>query len=98
MERIEIVIPRSASYQANEMIADLRNVAETLFHPMRMVGYWDEPSRDHLCPQAQRRKPCPHNLPLGDPHRVEYLYTVEHDLDAALEVSFPHARVRVYLT
>ncbi|MEE9284763.1 MAG: hypothetical protein V3V35_03435 [Dehalococcoidia bacterium] len=98
METIEIAIPRSASYRATEMVSDLRNAIETLFFPMRVVGYWDVPSGDHLCPQAQRGNRCPHALPPHDPQREDYLATVERDLDGVLEVVYSHARVRLYLT
>ncbi len=98
MEKIEVAIPRSLSYRATEMVADLRNAAETLFFPMHVVGYWDAPSGDHLCPQAQRRARCPHALASDDPGHEDYLATVERDLEGVLEVSFPHASVRLYLS
>ena len=97
METIEITIPRSGSYRASEMIADLRNAADVLFFPMKTIGYWDIPTNDHACPQAQRHRPCPHILSPSDPSRVSYEHTVEHDLDGVLEVAFPHAQVRLFL-
>ncbi len=98
MERIEVLIPPSESYRATEIVADLRHAVETLFFPMKTVGYWDVPTGDHLCPQAKLQGRCPHALPTGDPARVDYLVTVERNLDAVLEVYFPHARVRLFLS
>ena len=80
------------------MMADLRNISEILFHPMHMVGYWDIPSRDHLCPQAKLGATCPHTLLDGDPKRVDYLTTVERDLDGVLDIHFPHAEVHIFLS
>ncbi len=98
MERIVIDIPASENYRATEIVADLREAAETLFFPMKTVGYWDLPTGDHLCPQAMLRAACPHALPQDDAKRLDYLTTVERDLDAVLEVFFPHAQVRLFLS
>ena len=96
IEQVTITIVTASGYRPTEMVADLRNAAETLFHPMKSVAYWDVPSRDHRCPQAMLGRPCPHVLPEGDPLRVEYHKTVE-DLQGAVDVYFPHAEVHIYL-
>lgn len=98
MEKVEIILSGGASYRPTEMVADLRSAAETLFFPMKTVGYWDVPTRDHICPQAQKRRACPHVLEPDDPSHVDYVSTAEQDLDAVLEITFPHAKVRLFLT
>ncbi len=37
----------------------LRTVAETLYYPMQVVGFWDYQMDMHLCPQEERRQACP---------------------------------------
>ena len=98
METIEIAFDGVQVYRPTEITADLRNISEILFHPMRMVGYWDVPSQDHLCPQAKLGAPCPHARRDDDPERVDYLTTVERDLDGVLDVYFPHAEVHIFLS
>ena len=83
-------------FRPSEILADLRTAAETLYFPMRMCGYWDRAADIHLCPQEERRQPCPHMLPADDPDRVEYSATLQRERQAVLEVSFPHANVSVY--
>lgn len=97
VEAIEIAITTPSGYRSSEMVADLRNAAEVLYFPMRAVGYWDVRSRDHRCPQASLGKPCPHLLARDDPRFVDYMATVERDLDAVIDVYFPHAQVHVYM-
>ena len=76
MEHIEVSIRTDGAFRATEVIADLRNVAETLFNPMRLVGFWDQQAGGmHLCPQEQLGRECPHNLPPDDPRRVDYATT-----------------------
>ena len=49
-------------------MADLRNVAETLFFPMRFVAFWDtQADGAHLCRQEERGQECLHKLPSDDP-------------------------------
>ena len=98
MQRVEIAVKTRSGYRASEMMADLRNAAELLFFPMRSVGYWDLSSSDHGCPQAQLGHTCPHLLPPEAPGFVDYLVTVERDLDGVLDIFFPHARVHIYLS
>ena len=97
MEKVEIAINTNSGYRATEMVADLRNAVETLFFPMKVVGYWDIPASDHRCPQAQLDAPCPHVVPRDDPKFLDYTVTVERDLDGTLDVYFPHAQVHVYI-
>ena len=104
MEFIEIAIPQAPSYRASEIVADLRNAAEELFHSMKVVGYWDAPTADHLCPLALMQMGCPHVQTAGSgdtPCAITldaYRETVEHERSGALELHFTHADVRVFLS
>ncbi len=97
MDAAEVAITTRSGYRPTEMVSDLRNAAETLYFPMKAVGYWDVRTSDHRCPQAQLRSQCPHLLPADDPKRIDYAVTVERDLDAVLDVYFPHSQVHVYM-
>ena len=98
MEVVEVVIKSDGAFRATEILADLRNVAETLYFPMKLVGFWDtQAGNAHLCPQERLGKRCPHVLPPSDPAHVPYALAVQRDLGATLEVRFPHARVSVFL-
>ena len=98
MEHIEVSIRTDGAFRATEVIADLRNVAETLFNPMRLVGFWDQQAGGmHLCPQEQLGRECLHNLPPDDPRRVDYATTAGGEMRASLEIGFPHAGVFLYL-
>ena len=97
MERIVIDITTDGDYRATETVADLRNAAETLYFPMRLVGFWDKRADMHLCPQEERRQPCPHGLPEDDPAHVDYAQQLQRYRGGSLAVFFPHAEVTVYL-
>ena len=98
MDHAEINIQAEHGFRATEVIADLRNVAEVLFNPLKLVGFWDNQANGmHLCPQEQIGKECPHKLPLVDSNHVEYSVTADIDMRAILEVSFPHADLKIYL-
>ena len=90
-------IQSDSGARATEIIADLRTAAETLYYPMKVVGFWDHRMDMHLCPQEERRQVCPHKLPETDPGRIEYTYTLQRERRANLEVFFPHAGIAVYL-
>ena len=97
MERVVVQIASDGDYRATETVADLRNAAETLYFPMRLVGFWDTRADMHLCPQEERRQPCPHRLPEDDPGRVDYALQLQRGRGGSLEVFFPHAEITVYL-
>ena len=98
MERVTINIETDGSFRATEVIADLRNAAELLFNPLRLVGFWDaQAGGAHLCPQQQLGRECLHSLSPDDPRRVDYAATAAIEMRAALEISFPHAGVYLYL-
>ncbi len=97
MDRVVIRLEAEGKTRASEIIADLRTVAETLYFPMKLVGFWDHQADMHLCPQQERRQPCPHKLPRDAPGYVDYAYTLQRERHANLEVIFPHAGVTLYL-
>ena len=79
-------------------MGDLRIVAETLYYPMRLVGFWDEPVGTHMCPETEMGRSCPHGAAEDDPAHVPYSRSMERYKQAAIEVAFPHARVRMFLS
>lgn len=97
MDRAVINIEAAGGLRATEIVADLRSAAETLYFPMKMVGFWDYRADMHLCPQEESRKPCPHRAATEQEGRVEYAYTLQRERQAVLEVYFPHAQVALFL-
>ena len=97
MDRVTITIETVGGSRPSEILADLRAVAETLYFPMRLVGFWDSRADIHLCPQEERRETCPHRLPAGDAGRVDYEVTIARERRGSLQVAFPHAGIAVYL-
>jgi hypothetical protein len=97
VERVEVSFSKGTDYRPTEIVADLRNAVESLYHPMKAVAYWDVRTRDHSCPHALLGRVCPHTLPEGDPRHVPYERTVERDLDGVADVYFPHAQVHIYI-
>lgn len=101
MDTVDIVrinMETDSGVRATEIIADLRAVVETLYYPMQVVGFWDHGMDMHLCPQEERRQPCPHKLDKDDPSFEDYKYTLQRGRQASLEVVFPHAKVAMYLS
>ena len=98
MERIPLDRQSNGDTRASETIADLRNAAEVLYFPMKLVGFWDHQAGMHLCPQEERRQPCPHTLPESDPARVDYATALQRERGANLELTFSHASVVLYLS
>ena len=97
MDRVTVTIATEGGSRPSEIIADLRAVAETLYFPMRLVGFWDSRADMHLCPQEERREACPHNLPVGHAERVGYETTISRERRGSLQVVFPHAGISIYL-
>ena len=97
IKTVVLHIETDGDYRASEIVADLRNTAEILFFPLKVVGYWDEPTGDHLCPPAFIGNECPHIQPRESPKHIPYLKMIEEELDGVLHVEFPHAEVSVYL-
>ena len=97
MRTVRVSFDGGDGFRPSEIVADLRTVAETLYFPLRMCGFWDRTNDLHLCPQAERRQECPH-LPAGDDRAAEpYPRTLERERRAVLEIEFPHAGISVFL-
>ena len=97
MDQVVVDIKTDSGTRASEIVADLRTAAETLYFPMKLVGFWDHRADMHLCPQEERRQECPHKLPESDPGYVEYAYALQRERGANLEIFFPHAGITIYL-
>ena len=97
MNTVNITIEPNAPYRATEIVADLRNVAESLYFPMKLVGFRDDRADMHLCPQEERRESCTHLTPEGRLDPASYARSLERERQAILEVTFEHAEVSVYL-
>ena len=98
IDKVTVSIDIDGDVRSTEILADLRSVAETLFYPMKLVGFWDYKANLHLCPHEERRQECPHNLPTDDPRRVEYVSTLQRERRASIELHFPHAEITIYLS
>lgn len=98
MNIIKVTFTGDTEFRPSEIVADLRSAAETLFFPMRMCGFWDQAADIHLCPQEERRQPCPHRLPASNPDRVDYSRTLERERQAVLGLEFPHSEITIYLS
>ena len=48
MDRVVVDIRSDSGSRASEIIADVRAVAETLYYPMKSVGFWDHREDMHL--------------------------------------------------
>lgn len=97
MDRVTIQVETASGYRASEIVGDLQNVAQVLYHPMHAVAFFDESNRSHSCMEERRGQPCPHFLPPDDPAYIDYDESAARDFRARLRVDFPFARVRIYL-
>lgn len=98
MDTATVWIETESKYRPSEIMGDLRIVAETLYFPMRLVGFWDEAADTHMCPETELARPCPHTVPEDDPAYVPYTRSMERLKQAVVEVVFPHANVRMFLS
>lgn len=97
LERVVVNIDTAGEYRASETLADLRNAAETLYFPMRLVGFWDSRANVHLCPDEERKKLCTHLKADDSSSRLAYEFQLQRDRGGSLEVTFPHAQITIYL-
>ena len=98
MEHVIVDITTPGGFRATEIMADLRNVAETLYAPLRPVSFWDVTAGDaHLCSYQNQGQECPHLLLADNPQHVSYVNTIESEMNGILEVFFPQAQVYIYL-
>ncbi len=98
MNRATIRIETNSGFRPTEIMGDLKIVAETLYFPMRLVGFWDEVEDKHMCPETQLGASCPHALPPDAPDFVPYTRSMQRLRQAAIEVAFPHAKIRMFLS
>jgi hypothetical protein len=98
LEKIQVEITSDGDSRPSEIISDLRTVAEALFYPMQMCGFLDESDSMHLCPQMERRQPCPHVLNDKTINQESYRKTLERERKASLRVYYSHANISLYLT
>jgi hypothetical protein len=98
VDRVTVNIETRSGMRASEIIADLRTVAETLYFPMKMVGFRDHQQDMHLCPHEERQQTCPHELARSDPNYVDYEVTLERERQVNLRLDFPHAQITLYLS
>ena len=97
MNYITIDIEKGA-FRPTEILAELRIVAETLYAPMKMVGFWDKDEGMHLCPEVERHKPCmcdPENP--GDKF-ISYVKILERERQATLALLFSHSGITLYMS
>ena len=97
MNRVVVNIETGGNIRASETMADLRNVVENLYFPMRVAGFWDSQADVHLCPQEERRQECPHKLADIESSRSAYIETLQKERKASTEVYFPHADLTFYI-
>ena len=97
MNRVTIAIDAQGDARASEILADLRMAAEALYHPMRVVGFWEGPDM-HLCPDEERRAPCAHQLNDARAAQASYAASMQRDRQANLQLDFPHAGLTLYLS
>ncbi len=97
MEIVTVNVDPNAPFRASETMADLRNVAESLYFPMKTAGFWDTRLDLHLCPEEERRQECPHRLANGDLDTAAYSLSLERNRHATLQLEFPHAQITLYL-
>ena len=97
MEEVTIKI-EGQSFRATEVISDLRIAVETLYGPMKMVGFWDRSQNIHRCPFLERHQDCPHTEPTEETVFSGYEKTLQRERQASLAIRFPHANVTLYLS
>ena len=98
MDKATLRIETQSKLRPSEIMGDLRIVAETLYFPMKIVGFWDEDADMHMCPETELARPCPHKVPEDDPNFVPYTRSMQRLKQAVIEVIFPHANVRMFLS
>lgn len=94
MELVTINLSTVGKFRGSEIVADLRNVSEILFHPMRCLGFWDMSTSGHVCPHIQKNEECNH---VGIGAVDKYRDLAEREMGCVIEVHFSHADVFIYL-
>ena len=97
MDKVTVDIKNEGVLRSTEGLSDLRIVSETLFGPMKLVGFWHSRQDMHLCPHMERRQDCPHSND-QNPNFVPYEKTLARERQANLAVSYPHAGITIYMS
>ena len=74
------------------------NIIPSTFYVLPNTIYIHWVPAMHMCPQEERNQSCPHNLPLESPEYISYSETLQRERQANLEVIFPHAETKIYLS
>ena len=86
------------TFRPTEILSDLRIAAETLYSPMKMVGFWDKVQGMHLCPQMEKHKPCLHDPDNPGEKFLPYVETLARERQATLALLFKHSGITLYLS
>ena len=98
MHEIVFNVESTGEYRPTEIMSDLRIVAETMFIPMKMVGFWDYQQDLHLCPHLEKRKDCPHILDANHENYESYEKTLQKERGAIISINFPHANIKLFMS
>ena len=94
---VEVNISPQNKFRPTEIIADLRNVAETLYHPLKLSGFWDERASEHLCFDKNKGDICRHLTSEGVFSMELYLQDNRPLSKHTMIVKFPHAGIWILL-
>ena len=94
---VEVNISTKSSFRPTEIVADLRNVAETLYHPLKLAGFWDERTSEHLCIDENKGVLCSHRTKEGTFSIALYIQDDRPLSKHTMIVKFPHARIWIFL-
>ena len=94
---VEVNISSQNTFRPTEIVADLRNVAETLYHPLKLSGFWDERTSEHLCIDKNKGHICQHITSEGVFSVELYLQDDRPLAKHIMIVKFPHASVWILL-
>ena len=94
---VEVNISTKSAFRPTEIVADLRNVAETLYHPLKLAGFWDERTSEHFCLDENKGATCSHRTKEGMFSIESYLHDDRPLSKYTMIVKFPHARIWIFL-
>ena len=94
---VEVHILTKSLFRPTEIVADLRNVAETLYHPLKLAGFWDERTSAHLCIDENKGGICRHRTGEGAFSIELYLQDDRPLARHTMIVKFPHAGIWIFL-
>lgn len=97
MNKVVVKILGNQDFRSSEIVADLRNVSEILYYPLKCVAFWDVETYGHVCPHLLSKDNCPHKLDTPSASLRAYRRTAETNLRSIVEIHFIHAGVYIYL-